>query len=153
MAPAPPCATRVAPRLKATCPRTSQATPAIMIENAVNPMPLAPPSKLELAVLWTGLVAADTVSQLLFKAAALRLDEPSFALRWLAMVAQSPRVWAAVLCLLLTFALWMLVLRRAALSSAFPVTSLAIVCVVVASRVLFDEEIGPSQYAGIALIV
>ena len=98
-------------------------------------------------------MAADTGAQLLFKDAARRLDEPRLAPEWIAMVAQSPRVWLAVACLLVTFGLWMLILRGARLSSAFPVTSLSIVCVVVASRILFDESITLVQYGGIALIV
>lgn len=116
-------------------------------------MPNAPSSRFELAALWGGLVAADTASQLLFKAAALRLDEPSFSPEWIAMVAQSPRVWAAIACLVATFGLWMLVLRRAALSRSFPVTSLSIVCVVALSTVIYGERIAAVQYLGITLIV
>lgn len=124
-----------------------------MIDNAAKPMSKTPKSRIELATLWAALVAADTAAQLLFKAAAGRLDEPRLAPEWIAMVAQSPRVWAALSCLLLTFGLWMLVLRRAPLSSSFPATSLSIVCVVAASRLLFGESIAFLQLVGIALIV
>lgn len=110
-------------------------------------------SRVVLALTWLALVATDTAAQLLFKAAAQGLDEPRFATEWIAMVAQSPRVWAGVLCLLLTFGSWMLILRRAPISSAYPVTSLSIVCVVVASRIVFGDAVAPMQYAGIALIV
>lgn len=103
--------------------------------------------------MWMALVSADTAAQLLFKAAAARLGEPRSASEWIAMVAQSPDVWLALLCLLLTFGCWMLILRRAPISSAYPVTSLSIVCVVVASRIVFGDQISPMQYAGVALIV
>ena len=103
--------------------------------------------------MWAGLVASDCVAQLLFKAAAQQLEAPRLAPEWLAMVAQSPRVWIAVACLMVTFGLWMLILRRAPLSAAFPVTSLTIVGVLVGSRLAFGESVAPAQYAGIALII
>lgn len=110
-------------------------------------------TRLELALLWAGLVVTDTAAQLLFKSAAVRLAEPRITPEWLAMVAQSPRVWSAVACLLLTFGLWMLILRRSALTASFPVTALTFVGVIAGSWVLFDESITAFQYAGIALIV
>jgi multidrug transporter EmrE-like cation transporter len=115
--------------------------------------PNRPASRLSLALLWGGLVLSDSAAQLLFKSAAVRLAEPSATLAWVAMVAQSWRVWAAVACLVLTFGLWMLVLRRARLSTAFPVTALTFVGVVGGSWWFFGETIAPVQYAGIALIV
>jgi multidrug transporter EmrE-like cation transporter len=69
------------------------------------------------------------------------------------MVAQSWRAWSAVACLLLTFGFWMLVLRRAKLSQAFPVTALTFIGVLGGSSWFFGETIAPIQYAGIALIV
>ena len=56
-------------------------------------------------------------------------------------------------CLILTFGLWMIVLRRAKLSEAFPVTALTLIGIVAGSLWLFGETITPIQYAGIALIV
>lgn len=99
------------------------------------------------------MVASDCAAQLLFKSAALQLEAPRPDLQWVAMVAQSLRVWAAAACLLLTFGLWMLILRRSSLSGAFPVTSLTIVGVIVGSHFAFAERIGAVQLAGIALIV
>jgi multidrug transporter EmrE-like cation transporter len=110
-------------------------------------------SRLSLALIWAGLVVCDSAAQLLFKSAAVRLAEPAPTLAWVAMVAQSWRVWSAVACLILTFGLWMLVLRRAKLSTAFPVTALTFVGVVGGSWWFFGEMIAPVQYAGIALIV
>ena len=110
-------------------------------------------SRLSLALLWGGLVVFDSAAQLFFKSAAVRLAEPAMNLAWIVMVAQSWRVWAAVASLLLTFGLWMLILRRARLSTAFPVTALTFIGVVAGSWWLFGESIGPLQYVGIALIV
>lgn len=104
-------------------------------------------------MLWVGLVVSDSAAQLLFKSAAVRLAEPAPTLSWILMVAQSWRVWSAILCLLLTFGLWMLVLRTTRLSTAFPVTALTFIAVVGGSWWLFGESITAIQYAGIALIV
>ena len=133
-----------------------------MSQNAVAAMPLTeeeapralrPHSRLESALLWAGLIVADSAAQLLFKSAAQRLPEPDATLPWLLMVAQSPWFWAAVACLVVTFGLWMLVLRRAKLSLVFPITALTFVGVIGGSMFLFNEAISPLQYAGIALIV
>jgi drug/metabolite transporter (DMT)-like permease len=110
-------------------------------------------TRFDLIVLWAGLVLSDSAAQLLFKSAATRLPAPEVTLEWLAMVAQSLRVWAAVGCLLLTFGIWMLILRRATLSASFPVTALTFVGVISGSWLFFGEVIAPLQYLGIALIV
>jgi len=106
-----------------------------------------------LALLWFGLVVSDSAAQLLFKSAAVRLPKPAATFAWMAMVAQSWRVWLAIGCLLLTFGFWMLVLRRRRLSTAFPVTALTFIGVVAGSSLLFGETITPLQYGGIALII
>ena len=124
-----------------------------LIEEEAAPHALRPHSRLESAALWAGLIVADSAAQLLFKSAAMYLPEPQATLPWLLMVAQSARFWAAVACLIVTFGLWMLVLRRAKLSLAFPVTALTFVGVIGGSMWLFNEAIAPLQYAGIALIV
>lgn len=110
-------------------------------------------TNLSLALLWFGLVVSDSAAQLLFKSAAIRLPKPTTTLAWIAMVAQSGRIWLAVGCLLLTFGFWMLVLRGRDLSTAFPVTALTFIGVVAGSSLFFSETITPLQYAGIALIV
>jgi len=110
-------------------------------------------ARLRLAGLWTALIACDAAAQLAFKSAALQLPQPEPSLHWALMVAQSPPAAFALACLALAFGFWMLILRRSKLSAAFPVTALAIVCVVAASRWLFDEPVAPFQAIGIALIV
>lgn len=99
------------------------------------------------------MIACDAAAQLAFKSAALRLPQPEPSLHWALMVAQSPRAALALALLALTFGFWMLILRRSKLSSAFPVTALAIVCVVVVSHWIFDEPVAAFHSIGIALIV
>jgi drug/metabolite transporter (DMT)-like permease len=110
-------------------------------------------SLLHTVALWATLIALDTSAQLLFKSAAVRLtpSEPSF--QWLQMVAQSLRFWAAVVCLLMTFLVWMLILRRSRLGLSFAATALTFVGVIGGSQLVFGESISVTQYAGIILIV
>jgi len=106
-----------------------------------------------LALTWLALIVSDTAAQLLFKAAAVHLAEPVPALAWIGIVARSWRVWMAVVCLLVTFGLWLVVLRTARVSRAFPVTALTFIGVVGGSWWLYGETITTLQCAGIALIV
>jgi multidrug transporter EmrE-like cation transporter len=114
---------------------------------------LSKSSRLSLSLLWIGLVLSDSAAQLLFKSAAVHLAQPTPTFAWVVMVAQSWRMWSAVACLLLTFGFWMLVLRRASLSRAFPVTALTFLGIVGGSWWFFDETIAPIQYVGIAFII
>ena len=103
--------------------------------------------------LWAGLVVADATAQLLFKGAATRLPAPGWSLAWIVMVAQSWRVWTALACLVVTFALWMLILRRSRLGQAFPVTALAFAAVVAGSWWFLGETVTPAHGLGIGLII
>ena len=110
-------------------------------------------SGIALAILWLIFVAMDGAAQILFKNAAMHLPEPAPTLEWLVLVATSFRVWAALGCLAVVFGVWMMLLRRLPLATAYPITASTYVVVVGASQVLYGETIGPVQYLGIALIV
>ena len=112
-----------------------------------------PHSRLDMVALWAALIGLDTSAQLLFKSAAARLASPELSFQWLHMVAQSPRFWAAALCLVTTFPIWMLILRRSRLGLSFAATALTYVGVIGGSLLVFGESISSIQYAGIALIV
>ncbi len=111
------------------------------------------PSRLARFAQWSGLVVADIAAQLLFKQAAVSLPPPEASAAWVAIVAQTPLVWAAVACLFVAFGFWMGILRRASLATAFPVTALAFAGVIAGSWLLFGETVTIAQGAGIALIV
>jgi len=118
-----------------------------------EPRPAGERSGIAIAVLWGFFVAADGAAQLLFKNAAAHLPDPSLSSDWLYATATSPRIWAALACLGLTFGSWMMILRRGSLATTFPMTAVTYIVVVVASQILFGETIAPVQYLGIALIV
>ncbi len=104
-------------------------------------------------VVWLLFIGMDAGAQFLFKSAAVHLPEPTATAGWLYAAATSSRVWTALLCLTLVFALWMTILRRLPLATAFPMTALTYVVVVLGSQILFDETVAPLQYLGVALIV
>lgn len=104
-------------------------------------------------MLWVIFVAMDGAAQILFKNAAVNLPEPAPTLQWLYLTVTSIRVWAALACLAGVFGVWMTILRRLPLATAFPLTASTYVVVVVAADLLYGETIAPVQYAGIALIV
>lgn len=110
-------------------------------------------SRIDVILLWAGLIGLDTAAQLLFKLAAQSLGHPELSLRWLHMIAQSAVFWAAAMCLVLTFPIWMLILRRSQLNLAFPATALTYIGVIGGSQWVFGESIDTVQYAGIVLIV
>lgn len=106
-----------------------------------------------LAILWVCFLLTDGAAQILFKNAAAHLPDPSISLEWLYATATSPRIWAALACLALTFGSWLMILRRGPLATTFPMTAATYILVVAASQILYGETIAPVQYLGIALIV
>jgi len=105
------------------------------------------------ALLWTAFIALDTIAQLLFKVAAQGLGPPHPSWQWLVIVSQSISLWAGALALVLSFPIWMLILRGSQLNLAFPATALTYIGVIGGSRLLFGESIEPMQFVGIVLIV
>jgi multidrug transporter EmrE-like cation transporter len=110
-------------------------------------------SRLQLGALWAAMILLDTAAQLLFKSAAGALAPPAFSLQWVHMVAQSIRFWEAALCLVLTFPIWMLILRQSRLGPSFAATAFTNVGVIGGSLIVFGESISSVHYAGIALII
>ena len=110
-------------------------------------------SRLVMVALWAAFIALDTGAQLLFKSAADRLAPAELSFRWLLGVAQSPRFWAATVCLVMTFGVWMLILRSSRLGLSFAATALTFVGVIGGSVLVFGETVSSIQFAGIVLIV
>ena len=102
-----------------------------------------------------GLAAAvvlDTVLQLLWKVAAMRLPSGDAA-ALLAAAAGEPLVLAVALLLALQFVNWMYVLEHADLSFAHAVVALSLIGVVVLSAVLLGEPITLLKICGSALVL
>ena len=102
------------------------------------------------AALWLLNLALDTGGQLAFKAAALRLDAAR-ARGWLRAL-RDPFVHAGVACYVAEFAGWLAFLTLVPLSTAVLLSSINIVTVAVAGRLLFGEPGGTLRTTGILLI-
>lgn len=97
-------------------------------------------------------LAADTATQLAFKAAATAIGDLPLGPAFLLAAAGSASAWFAAAAYLATYALWILILQRSDLAQAFPLTALSYVTVPMGAWLIFGERIGLVPMLGIALI-
>ena len=100
--------------------------------------------------LWLLNLVLDTGGQLAFKGAAARASPATFA-GWLRTL-RDPLVQVGVTCYVVEFAGWLAFLTLVPLSTAVLLSSLNIVTVTIAGRLLFDEPGGRLRTAGILLV-
>lgn len=108
------------------------------------------------AALATGLALAivlDTVGQLLWKRAATRLPESLSPDVLLGALLHDPLPLVVVGVFVLQLINWLLVLERADLSYAQPITSLSYVSVVLLSVWLLGEQLDAVRVAGMSLVL
>ena len=106
-----------------------------------------------LTILWAGLIGAETVTQLAFKAGSAALAGRAFGLGFIIAALSSALVWLAIAGYAATFVVWMMILQRMDLSRAFPLTGLVYVCVPFMAWFGFGEAVSAVQCAGIACII
>lgn len=112
------------------------------------------PSRLPLKVV-IGLVLAiviDTVLQIVWKFAALRVPPDAHHLASLAPLLGEPLFWAVGILLVLQLANWMSVLDKADLSYAQPITALSYISVLTASALILHEDVTPRKIAGVCVV-
>ncbi len=92
--------------------------------------------------------------QLLLKTGMLRAGQAGGALiaEYARALAQ-PYVWLGLVCFGISMLIWLYVLARLEMSVAFPFLGLNYVLIMIGSRVLFGETIGPAKIVGTACIV
>jgi len=95
-------------------------------------------------------LALDTAGQVAFKAASLR-GHPAGARGW-GRVMLDPYAAVGAACYVAEFAGWLAFLTLVPLSAAVLLSSINIVTVALAGRLLFAEQGGPLRTAGILLI-
>lgn len=101
---------------------------------------------------WAALLAFETLAQVALKAGADDLAHMSMGSAWIATAISDPYVLAGVVGYLGAFVAWMVILDRMPLSLAFPLTSLVMLTVTLASYVIFGEIMTPWRIGGIGLI-
>jgi drug/metabolite transporter (DMT)-like permease len=106
-----------------------------------------------LLLAWVALLAIETLGQVALKFAgtevgAFELDRASI-LRALT----TPWLWVGIACYLGQFAVWMNILEKSTLSSAFPTSAIVFVAIMVASWAVFGDPMGWGKLLGSAIIV
>lgn len=99
------------------------------------------------------LASLDTAAQVCFKFAAIDAAPLEAESAWLSRLLIAPWVYGAIACYIGTFFVWMRLLRDAPIGPAFAVSHLDVVGVLIASMLVFNERILPSQVFGAMLIV
>jgi len=90
--------------------------------------------------------------QVLQKRGAVRhLAAGSGAREWLRALS-SPEIGAAIVCLTLGTATWLVVLYRMDVSKAFPILSVGSILVLAASRFLLHEHVSARRWAGAVIV-
>lgn len=107
-----------------------------------------------LVALFAASVACDVAGQLAFKRGADRLPAVASAgpSRFALKLVCEPWLIAGLMIYAAEFLVWTRILAVVPLAIAFPVASLNILGVTVASRLWLGERIVPRQYAGAALV-
>lgn len=102
---------------------------------------------------WCGFLACAAMSQIAFKYAAQQTGEFDFSAGWFALALSSAWLWVSVASHIGEFLLWMTILSKSALSSAFATTALLFVVVMLASWLLFAEALTWNKVVGSVVIL
>ena len=79
------------------------------------------------------------------------MDNGLLNVYWLAL--GSPMIWGGMICFGASAGLWLLVLTRLEVSTAYPLTSLGLVLTAVAGVYLLGESVSVSKVLGMVLVV
>lgn len=112
-----------------------------------------PSERFGLIALWACFIAFDSATQILMKMGASRLHSQPLSIDWLRAIGESPLIWTALVCLIVTFALWLRILAAMGLGMAFATSSLTIIAVLALAWVFLGEPFHVVGYFGAALIV
>ena len=106
-----------------------------------------------LAGLWVVFLAVECTAQMSLKLGSSSLENLNFGREWLAVAIESPWVELGIVCYLLAFVFWMLILDKMELSLAFPLSGMVYVVVMVASTFGLHEALTPLHMLGVGVIV
>lgn len=107
-------------------------------------------------VVWLGLsitIVLDTVVQMVWKSAVLAVPESAGFNETIRTLIVQPMFYLLLLLFGIQFICWILLLTKADLSYAQPITALSFVSVAACSVVFFREKVGLMRMAGIAMIL
>jgi drug/metabolite transporter (DMT)-like permease len=103
--------------------------------------------------LWSFVPIFDTGNQIFMKFLGLKMGTMEFGFNWLFLASASLYFWAAIFCDFCSFFAWMLILKRTNISKAVPISSICYITILIASCLVFNEQIILEQAVGIIFIM
>jgi multidrug transporter EmrE-like cation transporter len=106
-----------------------------------------------LIFLWVAFLSVECTAQIGLKLGSGAVAELPFGIGWIESALASPWVRLGILCYVLAFVFWMLILDKMDLSLAFPLSGMVYVVVMTASALGLHETLTPLHWIGVGLIV
>ncbi|HEX7369866.1 MAG TPA: hypothetical protein VF284_06225 [Rhodanobacteraceae bacterium] len=106
-----------------------------------------------LLLAWIALLAIETLGQVSLKFAGLHVGAFELDRASVTRAISTPWLWLGLACYLGQFAVWMTILEKSTLSSAFPTSAIVFVSIMVASWAVFGDSMGWEKLLGSAIIV
>ena len=102
---------------------------------------------------WVALLAVETLGQVSLKFAGRQAGALEPNLHSLRAALSTPWLWLGLACYLAQFVIWLRILEKSRLSSAFPTSALVFVTIMLASWGVFGDPMGWEKILGSAVIV
>ena len=134
-------------RLDRSDPELAALTPA------PDPAPAPIPARRSNIAAWCAFLACAALSQVAFKYAALQTGAFEFSVQWFAAALATGWLWISVASHVGEFLLWMTILSKSNLSSAFATSAILFIIVMLASWLLFAEPLGWHKLVGSLVIL
>lgn len=106
-----------------------------------------------LLLAWVALLAIETLGQVAIRYAGIAVGEFELTRPSILRAVTTPWLWLGLACYLAQFGVWMNILEKSALSSAFPTSAIVFVAIMVASWAVFNDPMGWDKILGSAIIV
>lgn len=102
-------------------------------------------------LLWVANIASDTAGRLAFKSAAVTGTHASEWQRWQTML-RRPLLWGGIVCFVIEFVSWLALMSLIPLSQGVLISTINIVTVALAGKLIFHERLDKRRAGAIALI-
>lgn len=106
-----------------------------------------------LLLAWGTLLAVETLGQVSLKFAGTRAGALEPTLPSILAAVSTPWLWVGLACYLGQFVLWMRILEKSRLSSAFPTSAIAFVAIMISSWAVFGDPMAWEKILGSVIIV
>jgi predicted N-acyltransferase/multidrug transporter EmrE-like cation transporter len=136
--------------------RTDPELAALMAEPAPAPVKASmhrSPQRRSNVTAWCAFLVCAALSQVAFKYAALQTGAFEFSATWFVAALGTGWLWVSVASHVGEFLLWMTILSKSNLSSAFATTAILFIVVMLASWLLFAEPLGWNKVIGSLVIL